>query len=94
MSKIPSLVKVHAYGGGVNDSFWVSVEKHFIMYDIFLVYPGSGRRIPRCCVPNYEVKNEIMSIIGSMYEEYDVEQINLTWLYDEHGLLDATEEVK
>lgn len=92
MNKIPSLVKVHAYGGGVNDSFWVSVEKYCTMYNIFFVYPGSGTKILRCCVQNYNVKKEILSSIGSMYREYDVEQINLTWLYDEHGLLDAMKE--
>lgn len=92
MSKIPSLVKVHAYGGGVNDSFWICVEEYLTMYNISTVYPGSGRKIPRCCVPNYEVKKEIMAIISSMYREYDVGQINLTWLYDEHGLLEAMKE--
>ena len=91
MSKIPSLVKVHAYGGGVNDSFWVSVEEYMTMYNIYLVYPGSGMKIPRCCVPNYDVKKEIMTILSSIYQEYDVEQINLTWLYDEHGLEECSE---
>ncbi len=92
MRKIPSLVKVHAYGKDVNDSYWITVTEHYVMYDISIAYPGTGTSHPCACVPGYEVKHKIMALVGSLYEEQDVEQINLTWLYDEHGLLDIGEE--
>ena len=92
MSKVPSLIKVHAYGKDVNDSYWITVAEHYQMYNISIVYPGTGTSYPRVCVPGYEVKQEIMALVGSLYEEQDIEQINLTWLYDVHGLLDTGEE--
>lgn len=81
MAKIPSFAKVHAYGGGVNDSFGVAVEEHYEMFDVYLVYPGTGYRLPMMCVCGYEVKQQIASMLGKMYEDSDVEQLNITWTY-------------
>lgn len=82
MAKIPSCVKVHAFGQNFNDSLWISVTKNLEMYVLTVIYPGTGVQYPRSCVPGYEVKEEIMSLLGSMYEGYNVEQINLTWNYN------------
>ena len=89
MAKVPALAKVHIYGGDINESFWVSIDKHDEMYSISFIYPGMGWRIPKACVCSYEVKEEVMRLLGKLHEEDDIEQTNVTWLYDPMGLLNV-----
>lgn len=81
MRKVPYKVRVHINGRGFNESFWVMVEKHCTMYNISTVWPKNGARVQESTVPDYQVVQEVLRLIGELYEKEEICQINLTWSY-------------
>lgn len=85
MKKIPVHAKVHAWGDGFNDSFDVFVRRNRMLYDIFFSLPGYEEEQRIACITKREIFQEIMEALAYGYRGSCLEQINITWDWEEES---------
>jgi hypothetical protein len=77
-------VKVHAWGKGFNDSVDMHVRKNLVLYNISVSFPRREEEQDVAFgVTEHEIFSEIMESLAYAYRNYQVEQINLTFDYEE-----------
>ena len=82
--KIPVHAKVHAWGERFNSSVDIFVRRNYVLYDIFVAFPGYEEE--QCIasgVTEYEIFSEIMKSLAYSCRGRNVQQINITWDYEE-----------
>ena len=77
-------VKVHAWGEGFNDSVDIFVRRNLVLYNISVSFPGRDKEQDVAFgVTEYEIFPKIMESLAYAYRNHQVDQINLTFDYEE-----------
>lgn len=77
-------VKVHAWGEGFNNSVDIFVRRNLVLYNISVSFPGRDEEQDIAFgVTEHEIFSKIMESLAYAYRNDHVEQINLTFDYEE-----------